>query len=704
MSTTKTTWENVFAPVMAQGREIREGQAVLGQAILDAINNKTNLIAEASTGTGKSFAALIPSIDAIRAAKKEKKSYRVAVSTETLALQTQLVNKDLPFLSKLYPGFTYRKLMGRSNYLCLEVASQNTVGNLQLHKIVEKLKMRKDSIGDGEQGDIERVLGREIDKSTWDMLSSSSTFCPDNQCKTEDCFSTKARAKALTADLVVVNHAILATDLEMRLNNADGPGADGMLGKLNCLIVDEGHQLETVLSSQWTTEITERDLTTQIASIMTGLDLAKAAVSNSTLAIEADRDMDKLIDVLDNIKRFFSLLEESNGGSWENASLALSLKYPMGMPARPILLAMDEFETDNPVRLAQAEATLTKVVDYFMKAVPVAVENKIKGVRKINKGFRAARDLLVSTQIMAQAITTDDGIIQHYGTYGAIVDGWVRRDQTQGMTLRLVPLDVSAKARGIWATVDTSILLSATLTDLTEGNFRYVKSSLGFPECKDVKVATPFDLATQQLIYITPANRERIALDGAQFSYDEMRDLMVASRGRALNLFTSRKEMEGASLQLLQDRNMGKFNYDILIQEKDVNKTKLMEQFKTNIDSVLLATKSFFVGIDVPGESLSLVAMAKWTNPRYDAECRQKVKHWRQKGFPNWYARQALTDFQQAAGRLIRGSGCKGVIALLDYRVNDKDSNVYKTARIGVDALGSPVTQDIEVVRQFLSS
>jgi Rad3-related DNA helicase len=128
-----------------------------------------------------------------------------------------------------------------------------------------------------------------------------------------------------------------------------------------------------------------------------------------------------------------------------------------------------------------------------------------------------------------------------------------------------------------------------------------------------------------------------------------------------------------------------------------------MEEFKSDTSSVLLATKSFFVGIDVPGEALSLLALVKWPNARYDALCKQQITHWRTRGFPRWYERESLTLFGQASGRLIRSSGCKGVVGLLDFRANDSESNVFKTAKLGITTLRSPITQDIGTVKAFLA-
>lgn len=694
-----TKWADIFAPVMAQGREIRTGQATLGQGIIDAIETKGNLVAQASTGTGKSFSALIPMINAIQNAGKKKKTFRGVISTETLTLQRQIFNKDLPFLATLYKGFTYKKLMGRTNYLCLNVADQAAIGDIFMSSLVEKLKTRQSNLGFGEQEDVERVLGRELTADQWSRIASSSAFCADNQCSGDLCYSTKARQEALTADLVVVNHAVLATDVEMKAGSVDG---DGLLGSIDCLVVDEGHQLEPVLVSQWTKELTERELETMASSVAEGISHAQAAVSHSTIGYESDFALDAYRAMLENIKKFFMLLEANNGGEWQGACQALSLKYPMGMPSAAMAMAMTEYEEENPKRLQLIIDQLTKTAKYMSVALQTAKDEKVKGVRKISKGLRATRDLWETALLLQQAIQTKDGIINQYGTFGVLVDGWEKRDGTPGMTLRMVPLDVSARAKFIWGVpgAQSNILLSATLTDLTDGTFRYARQCIGFPDGPEVDVDTPFSLQTQQLIYVTPANRT--VVEGARYSFSELFDLVSVSKGRALILFTSRKELDYAAEMMLQLRASGQLPYNVLVQTKDANKDKLAEEFKRDVNSILLATKSFFVGVDVPGEALSVVALAKFPLPRFSAECKQQITHWRSRGFSKWYEREALTVFQQAAGRLIRSSGCKGVVALLDFRAMDTTSQVYKTSSLGVKSLGSPVTQDLNKVKAFL--
>jgi len=696
-----TKWADIFAPVMAQGREVREGQAILGQAIIDAIEKKTSLTAQAGTGTGKSFASLIPLIHQILKSKKNKKPYRAIVSTETLALQAQLIDKDLPFLAKLYPGFSYRKLMGRSNYLCFEVARTAAVADLYMNGIVEKLKLRQTSIMTGEKQEIEKILGRDLTAEQWSKIASSSQFCPDNMCSAEKCYSTRARDQAKGADLVVVNHAILAVDIEMKAGDVL---ADGMLGQFEALVVDEGHQLEPAFVKAWTKEVTERELESMAGSLADGIELAKQIKSNQQIGKIVNDALDDLRDVLANTKKYYMLLGEKAGQEWHGSQTSLSLKYPLGRPSGPLAYAMEEFEVENPQRLLRAEAALEEAIKYLFPVVVKAMEDKMKGIRKLRKGYTAASSLLENVRIISKAFETKDGIISQYGTYGANVEGYVGfMDKKPYMKITLTPLDVSARAQQLWGKEggQTNILLSATLTDLTDGTFRYARECIAFPAGAEVDVNSPFDSREQQLVYVTPANRKD-RFDTEQYSFSELLDLINASRGRALILFTSRKELDRAAEQIQMMKDMGHFPYKLLVQTKDADKRRLKDEFESDVSSVLLATKSFFVGIDIPGESLSLLAIVKWPNERYDSLCKQMIIHWRMMGFPRWYERISLTLFQQAAGRLIRSMGCKGVVALLDYRANDSESNVFKTAKMGVNTLQSRVTQDIAAVKAFL--
>lgn len=705
-----TTWDELFAPLIAQGREVREGQRILGNAIIDVVENGGSLLGEASTGTGKSFATLIPLIHKARKAKAEKKMYRAAVSTETITLMNQLIDKDLPALAKLYPGFTYAKLMGRSNYLCMNNAAQHARTDVRLSTILDKLKIRISSLGehndfDGEYDSCKKLINMNITKDEWADLVGSSTFCSENGCEKDKCFGTKARGVAQTRDIVVTNHALVAADTEVKAGDALG---DGILGALDAIVIDEGHKLEPVLVDQWTKTLSDWELREMSASVTTGISEGLSIISQEGLLGTVGESLQGLEEALKIVQKFFIKLTEKDGEKWENASHALSEKTLTSHTAPEILALMEQYETKVPFYLSVARQSLEEARKFFDAAFTRIADSDGqlgKGkVRKVRKGSTAVNSLTDIIEIMQNAITTRDGIVNHYGVYGCIVDGWRRFNGEPGMTIRLVPLDVSAKAARIWENKKTCILLSATLTDLTDGTFRYARSCVAFPDGREVKVATPFDLQKQQIIYVTTAQKpvSDQLVHGTKYAFDELLELLNASRGRALVLFTSRKELDFAAQEIQQEQALGRFPYRILVQTKDADKDKLAKDFKEDTHSVLFATKSFFTGFDAPGETLSLVAICKFPLPRYSTECRQQIAHWRSRGFPQWYTRAALTDLEQAFGRLVRSSDCRGVLALLDQRAMDTKSNVYKTAHLGLTSVGSPITQDIETVKNFL--
>lgn len=701
MTQTRSQWSDLFAPVVAaSAAEERPQQAQLGQAIIDAIAGKTHLVAEAPTGTGKSFSALIPIIGRVH----EDKEFRAVISTETTALQDQYVKKDLPFLHKVYGGFSFCVLKGRNHYFCPDRAKVNSRADKSLIAILRVLEPVLDSLGDGEKPDIEKRLGRKLDDETWGLLSGSQWFCNDNGCDTKKCFAMKARARALASNIVVANHAILKVDTDMKAGQ-NSLMVDGMLGDFGVLVVDEAHTLEAVLVDGWTESVSAWELREMGSSVSKGFDKATSfAQAPASMGYKIQQVQDDLDFVLDATQHFFELTHANE--PWERVSVALCEQRLVGTQSDRMLRAMEAFEIDVPKRLEGIQASLADVNHYLHGALNKAIDQEIKGVRRdINKALRASKMLREFFDLFAEAASTRDGLVVKYGVpYAVVLDGYVSRDGTKRARLRTVPLDISKKASDMWKG-HASVLLSATLTDLTTGNFDYVAASLGFPQHTQLKTSSPFAYREQQAIYITPgkyqAGSERNL--NQQYAFEELVELINAADGRTLVLFTAKSELEEAAEKLFQLHAAGEFPYRILVQEKGVDKKKLVDDFKADKHSVLLGSKSMMTGIDVPGETLSQVVIAKWPNPRYDVVCRQQVAWWRRRGYPKWYEREALTLFSQSAGRLIRTTGDRGVVSIIDQRVTRASERVYQTARIGVDALGSGVIRSADDVRRFLA-
>lgn len=686
-------WETQFKPLSDQGWGVREGQKILADAFIKALNERSSLIGEAGTGSGKSFIAAIPVIHAIKEAQREHKVYRAIISTETITLQDQIVNKDLPMLAKIYGDFSYKKLMGRSNYLCFDAAHTKTIGNADLSNIFMRLEGANSRITTGERSDVEKVLGREITNDQWEALTGSSEFCADNKCEDPHrCYGTKARKQALTADIVVCNHSILATDVESKRNSSLG---DGLLGQYDTIIVDEGHRLAPVFASHFTETINGYEINQMGIDIITGADESKSLVTVDTQGINsAVEDLQKILDL--------AIEYYSHGvDDWGRSEVPLTFKYFSGVTPRFIDI-MTAYETTVPQRLTTIIEKLEKHVAVTEKALKEAKDDSKWA--KVRKGVRKSTKIIEFCTIMRDSLMSQDGIVNNYGMFGVVVNGWMRRDGTKGASILLEPLDVAPQIKQLWAQANTSLLMSATLKDPTHKDpYKYIKMSTGFPESPVVVVHSPFNVQTQQIVYITKANRPKINVEGARFSFEEFYDLLMQSKGRTLGLFTSRVELNEAARLLKKKQAEGKFPYRILVQEPESDKKRLAEEFKKDTHSVLLGTDSFMTGFDAPGETLSQVILCKFTMPRYNAQMKQKMEYWKSRGFPNYYKRLSLEKFIQAAGRGIRSTECKAVFSLLDHAAMDTSSHVFKTAKMGVEQLESPITQNLEDVGGFVS-
>jgi len=703
-----STWVEQFKPVSDTGWSVRPGQEKLGNAIITTLDQHGILVGEAECGTGKSLASLIPIINIIRERKSTGRApYRAVVSTETITLQNQLNDKDLPFLRKLYGEFTYKKLLGRSNYLCMDKARESARSNPSLFSAVSALEAALPRLVTGERREVESITGR-LSEDVWKALSSDSEFCLANKCEAEDCFSSKARLEAMGSDIVVVNHSILAIDSEMKSGLATTDGmSDGMFGPVDAIIVDEAHRLEDVLISHFSMKYSIWEINSKATAIYNGLQIINTYLENCNDYLEKFGVLRKTLgDFFDLATEFFKSLEEDKGSKWDGSENAFCMKFVHPSKTKSTAL-MNEYEAVGPTLFASLKLLLEDILKFLIRICGTLTQKSVKGVTsgKDRKAIRSARSavvyLLEMSELFDKAMNSKDGIIDYMGTtYGALVDGWMRRDNTPGMSIRISPIDISQKAARIWSTVSSTIFLSATLQDLTSKDFRYFKRSLGIKDCREIKVESPFTMDRQQLIYITDARHD--AEDFTVFSVDEIVESVNATKGRSLILFTSRRDMNTAVEKLNQQKVAGNFPYTMLIQTPEADKGELVEHFKSDETSVLLGLKSMFTGIDIPGDRLSNVIICRFPLPRFSIECKMRINYWKNWGFPNWYEREALTVFQQAAGRLIRSTECIGVVSILDQRVFDPTTNVFNTAKIGVNALKSRTTHSLSDVANHL--
>ena len=619
------------------GYESRAQQQALATRIEHAIRDGQHLLAEAGTGTGKSLGYLIPAVQSGK---------RVVVSTATKALQDQIAGKDLPFLAEhLQEDFTHAILKGRSNYLCqAKAADPDVVSNIpEVRVIAETIKVRQaDTDFLGEREDFPVALSDR----DWRSLTTTSENCPGKrQCPFGDtCFSERAKQRAKEADIVVVNHALFLTDLRVR---ADSNGYGTMIGPYDVVVFDEAHEIEeytgTIFGAQFT-EAGVRQIGAEVLNWVRRHDDADGTLSEEFRTINA------------NVMMALASL-------WEVLS-------PGRITSKILLDAADQFVEMTNALTAQAEWFTPRMADLIPESE----------YRQGKPKFDILRQRLVGLASRFQDVVLGD------------FDDFVRwvedeRVGTSGDTRRVIksaPISASKILRPLLFDVTsnvreegdqppfqaTAILASATLS--VGGRFSYIADRLGIDEYDSVDVGTPFDYPSQSLLYVPRTlpdpTRERMAWQSMAIA--EMRALVRASQGRALLLFTSYRAMKDAYEMIAPS-----LPYRCLMQGQMPTRA-LGEEFKNDTSSVLFATRSFMTGIDVQGESLSLVVIDKLpfpvpTDPLVEAKM-EAVKRSGRSDFGEYTIPVMTLVLKQAFGRLIRHRNDRGVVAILDSRLRTK--------------------------------
>jgi ATP-dependent DNA helicase DinG len=683
----EATWESSWQTFKDRtGFSDRDEQNVLGTAVFDNLKYGGQLCAEGPTGVGKSFVVLIPAIISF----KEKK-HRTIITTETLSLLDQLVDNDLPFLQKVFGTFKYFGLKGRNHYLCVNRAGTN-------HPVVVKTGSKVwDTLG--ERRDVEHAYGSKIDDDVWSDICGDSEYCSQNRCDDDKCYSTRAKKNALESDIVVTSHAMLQIHGEFM--QQDG---EGLLGDFTHIIVDEAHSLEKTVVAGSTFEYAPWDIYKKLEDISKGLN--KAGVPELYgFFDEMDKKLKESINIIQNLMSY-QVGTSMSVDEWGRQCMPLSLVYTNNVSADH-LAALDDYEEVLPDLLDSVITLGTKISE----RLDLEAKGMEKGSKKLLVGSNASKSLCSFFGLIRATTTNKDGVVDAYGTtYAMFADGFVGRDINRNpkkdIIFRAVPLDISNFLRtNLWKNSMSVTLISATLRDMTDGSFRFLKKSLGLESgASECVVGSPFDFEKQQLIYLTDGSHMDDVPDisGARFSESELVSLLKASEGRALVLFTSMVELNYVK-NLLESRS--DIPWTILSQEKGSDKSELAKVFKEDTHSILLGSNSFVQGFDVPGSALSQVILVKWFNPRFDAVMKAQIRHWRERGFPNFYTMRSMETTVQAFGRGVRSDRCKVVCSLIDNRVSSDTQKVRGSMDHIVSMLypQSPVTSNISDIHTWLT-
>ena len=653
------------------GYEAREGQRQMASAVADCIEHGGTLVAEAGTGTGKTLAYLIPAI---------LSRQRVLVSTGTKNLQEQIFFKDLPSLRKvLNVPFTATLMKGRSNYLCLHrfeiyrdrnsfesFASFDRSGRSSEREYPERSERhvflpiieewsKRTATGDrAELGDLPEDL------PLWNDIAADAETCLGAECpRYGDCFVTLVRQRAAESDVVIVNHHLLCADAAVR-KSAYGE----VIPSCATLVVDEAHQLEDVATqyfgvavSNYRIENLVRDAERNVAG-MEGPPRNEVYRAITRVAERSHRffsalSMARIKAGVETKARYTSeaLVEHFEDGSMlagalEGLEASLALAQPAGRKGPPY------GDGESPAETNEALATLA----------------------------RRAGDLHRDLRFLIRAADSDF-------VYYLEIRG-------RGIFLRASPIDVSRIAReALFDRMRATVLTSATLA--VDGSFAYLKSRLGIRDAAEVRVPSEFDYGRQALLYLPRRIPSPKAPTFSAAAAREVIEILKRSRGRAFVLFTSY-----AMLRAVQQFVEVSLPFPILVQGT-APRSILLEQFRSTPNAVLLATSSFWQGVDVVGEALSCVIIDKlpFASPG-DPITAARIESINARGgdaFADYQVPLAILALQQGLGRLIRHRTDRGVLAILDPRLR-----TMGYGRRFLQSLPSaPVTHDLAVVEQF---
>ncbi len=601
----------LIAGAMKTAYEHRPQQIEMARAVEQALATRTHLIAEAGTGVGKSLAYLVPLILWTR-----EENTRAVVATYTKALQQQLVDKDLPFLKNILRDFRYALCVGGENYLCLRRFDALRIGNLYeqdeiapLNRLFKWSTMTRTGL----RSDLES----EPPVGLWAKACRQADICFGKECSYyKECFYQKAKAVELQAHILVANHHLFFADMATGGN---------VLPRYKAVIFDEAHQIEEVATDYLGIEVTNFSVRYLLDSLLSqrtrkGL-LARLTVQGTE--VQTIRGMvDRLRLISDN---FFLNLHPH-----------LTKEPAVRIRKRNII----------PDILS---GPLMELCDALLE-LPTDLQEEELEV----KAFSSRAQALAS----AVRVNLDQS-----------ADGFVYWAERENQRYRLVasPIDVADTLReNLFKGTGTVVLTSATLS--AAGTFTYIKNRLGLDATTELLLDSPFDFASQAILYIAPGLDDQQAAGYQQTFDQELNALLSITQGRTLVLFTSYGQLRKSVEALRREQQ----NLVYLCQG-EMPAYRLIEQFKRDQNAVLMGTASFWQGIDVPGDALQCVIIAKLPFAVPDDPIVESRMERLKNPFFEYQVPQATLLFRQGFGRLIRTKTDKGAVAVLDSRIMTKN-------------------------------
>lgn len=608
----------------------RSQQIEMAERVTEALANGDTLIAEAGTGTGKTFAYLAPAI---------LSGQKVFISTGTKNLQDQLFKKDLPKLREVLSAPLKAALLkGRSNYLChyrLSMAEKEPASPVNLHK----LQQIREWSGKTSFGDLSETDLLEEQSVLWPKVTSTVDNCLGQQCPDyEDCFIVEARRKAQEADIVIINHHLLMSDMALK---ASGQGE--VLPDADAFIIDEAHQLPAIASQFLGHRVSSHQL--------------QELTRDSIREMEADAsDMDTIRQAAEKVETRLHQLKLALGDNEQRL---------------PWHQCLERFP-DVREQLEQLVASVENLTD--------ELEPAAERSRGLEQCFQRCEDLINRLTIFSDN-EQDENLVLWLDVRGS------------GFVLHATPQEVSQYFQQ-WIAEKPSawVFTSATLT--VAGKFNSFIQQLGLEDPVTASWQSPFDYARQSLLYMPSIPVEPSHQGYNSHVAEVARSVIEHSRGRIFLLFTSYRALNEVA-EALQD-----MEYPILVQGSRA-KNQLLAEFREHGNAILLGTNSFWEGVDVRGEALSCVLIDKipFASPG-DPVLEARINHLRERGgnpFRSIQIPSAVIQLKQGIGRLIRDKQDSGVLVLCDPRFLSKPyGKVFMRSLPPM-----PISQDMDDVAAF---
>lgn len=643
--------------------EYRSQQVEMLRAVTRALSERSHLMVEAGTGTGKSFAYIIPAaLWAIR------NNQRVIISTNTINLQDQLIKKDIPDVRSAL-GLDLRAIVvkGRGNYLCprkLEILRQQGPQDAEEMRVLGKVLIWLLEGGSGDRGEIN--LNRPVEREIWGHISAE-----DEGCKIETCMSRTGgacpfylvRQAAQSAHLIIVNHALLLADI------ATG---SRVLPDYKYLIIDEAHHIESATTTSLSYRVTQSDLSRllrEVGGSSTGIVGHLMAILKQILRPSdyaafynlAQRITDLAFRLDHDFKIFFEVLAQFMEEQREGKPVSSYGQQERITPATRTQPIWSEVEVAWDT-VHETFCLLLNLLAQMIRDVGAVEGHQSEDLEDTQGSLATVNRRLMEADASLSGMVSDPktGLIY-----------WIETPPNNNLiALQIAPLHIGPlMEQYLWHEKESMILTSATLT--TSGEFDYLRNRLNADEADELALGSPFDFESAAMLYLVNDIPEPADANNYQRAVENtLIRLSKATGGKLLALFTSYAQLRRTSQAI--SSVLADADIQVYEQGEGASANTLLETFREADRAVLLGTRSFWEGVDIPGEALSVLVIVKLPFDVPSDPIIAARSETFEDAFNEYQVPEAILRFRQGFGRLIRTQSDRGIVVILDKRILSK--------------------------------